>query len=104
MLGYTGEITVSDDHLIVVQRVTQNATDNASLQPMLDETEQRCGAPSGAALADSGFFSVDNLEQMEERNIDGYVPDSNLACEMNLGGAAADGLVLRLIAGCAPSC
>ena len=85
VLGYTGEITVSDDHLIVAQRVTQNATDNASLQPMLDQTEQRCGAPPAAALADSGFFSIKNLEQMEQRNVDGYVPDSNLACELNLG-------------------
>ena len=52
---------------------------------MLDEVERRCGAPPGAALADSGFFSIDNLEMMEQRNIDGYVPDSNLACELNLG-------------------
>jgi hypothetical protein len=84
-LGYTGQIAVSDDHLIVAQRVTQNATDNHSLVPMIDEVNQRCGAPPGAALADSGFFSVANLEQMEEQNIDGYVPDSNLACELNLG-------------------
>jgi transposase len=86
VLGYTGEIAVSDDHLIVAQRVTQNATDNQSLEPMLDQTEQRCGAPPGAALADSGFFSIDNLEQMEQRNIDAYVPDSNMARALNLGG------------------
>jgi transposase len=85
VLGYTGEIAVSDDHLIVAQRVTQNVTDNGSLEPMLDQTEQRCGAPPGAALADSGFFSIDNIEQMEQRNIDAYVPDSNLASELNLG-------------------
>ena len=85
MLGYSGEIAVSDDHLIVAQRVTQNATDNASLQPMLDEVEQRCGAPPAAALADSGFFSIANLKQMEERNIDAYVPDSNMARALNLG-------------------
>jgi len=84
-LGFTGEIAVSDDHLIVAQRVTQNATDNGSLQPMLEQVEQRCGAPPGAALADSGFFSVRNLEQMEQHNVDGYVPDSNLACALNLG-------------------
>src|ERR1035437_8542733 len=84
-LGYTGEIAVSDNHLIVAQRVTQNATDNGSLLPMIDEVKQRCGARPGAALADSGFFSVANLEQMEQQNIDGYVPDSNLACELNLG-------------------
>ena len=85
VLGYTGEIAVSDDHLIVAQRVTRNATDNASLAPMLDEVEQRCGAPPRQALADSGFFSIANLEQMEQRNIDAYVPDSNMARALNLG-------------------
>jgi transposase len=85
VLGYSAEIAVSDDHLIVAQRVTQNATDNGSLEPILSQTEQRCGAPPGAALADSGFFSIDNLEQMEQRNIDGYVPDSNMARALNLG-------------------
>jgi len=84
-LGYTGEIAVSDDHLIVAQRVTQNAADNASLAPMIDQLTERCGAPPGAVLADSGFFSVENLEQMEQHNLDAYVPDSNLACELNLG-------------------
>ena len=87
VLGYSAEIAVSDDHPIVAQRVTQNATDNASLVPMVDQVEQRCGAPPGAALADSGFFSVDNLNQMEQRNIDAYVPDSNMARALNLGTA-----------------
>jgi len=85
VLGYTAEIAVSDDHLIVAQRVTQNATDNASLELMIDQTEQRCGAPPGAALADSGFFSIDNLNRLEQRNIEAYVPDSNLARALNLG-------------------
>jgi transposase len=87
VLGYSAEIAVSDDHPIVAQRVTQNATDNASLAPMVDQVEQRCGAPPGAVLADSGFFSIDNLEQMEQRNIDAYVPDSNMARALNLGTA-----------------
>jgi hypothetical protein len=86
VLGYSAEITVSDDHLIVAQRVTQNVTDNGSLVPMVDQTEKRCGAPPGAALADSGFFSIDNLNQMEQRNIDAYIPDSNMARALNLGG------------------
>jgi transposase len=85
VLGYSAEIAVSDDHLIVAQRVTQNATDNASLHPMLDQVEQRCGTPPGQVLADSGFFSIENLNQMEQRNIDAYVPDSNMARALNLG-------------------
>ena len=85
VLGYSAEIAVSDDHLIVAQRVTGNAADNDSLAPMLEQIEQRCGAPPGAAVADSGFFSIENLEHMERHNIDGYVPDSNMARAMNLG-------------------
>ena len=85
VLGYSAEIAVSDDHLIVAQRVTQNATDNASLEPMLDQAEQRCGTQPQQALADSGFFSIDNLEQLEQRHIDAYVPDSNMARALNLG-------------------
>jgi transposase len=85
VLGYSAEIAVSDDHFIVAQRVTQNATDNESLAPMADQVEQRCGARPEAALADSGFFSIDNLEQMEKRNIDAYLPDSNMAQALNLG-------------------
>ena len=62
------EISVSDDHLIVAQRVTQNITDNDSLEPMVDQVKQRCRAQPGAALADSGFFSINNLKAMEQRN------------------------------------
>lgn len=84
-LGYTGEIAVSDDHLIVAQRVTQNAADNASLLPMVEQTVERCGSPPGQILADSGFFSIENLKQMEAQKLDAYVPDSNLARSLNLG-------------------
>jgi hypothetical protein len=85
VLGYSAEIAVSDDHLIVAQRVTQNVTDNQSLLPMLHEVEQRCSQPPEVVLADSGFFSIDNLNQMEQRNIDAYLPDSNMARALNLG-------------------
>jgi transposase len=85
VLGYSAEIAVSDDHLILAQRVTQNATDNASLVPMIDEVEQSCGDRPEQILADSGFFSIENLNQLEQRNIDAYVPDSNMAQALNLG-------------------
>jgi hypothetical protein len=41
VLGYTAEIAVSDDHLIVAQRVTQAAADNHSLLPLVDQSRQR---------------------------------------------------------------
>jgi transposase len=99
-LAYTGEIAVSDDHLIVAQRVTQNATDNASLLPMVEQTVERCGSPPGQILADSGFFSIENLKRMEAQNLDIYVPDSNLARSLNLGvrcrGKACAGVHRRM--------
>ena len=80
------EITVSDDHFIVAQRVTQNVTDNDSLAAHAGPGRASAAARRRAqALADSGFFSVDNLNQMEQRNIDAYVPDSNMARALNLG-------------------
>ena len=36
-LGYTAELAVSDDHVIAAARVTQNATDNAALVPLVEE-------------------------------------------------------------------
>ena len=87
-LGYSAEIAVSDDHLIVAQRVTQNASDQDSLQPMVEQAEQRCGQSASAVLADSGFFSGENVRQLESRGIAVYVPDPILAHELNTGKRA----------------
>lgn len=90
VLGYTGEIAVSEDHLIVAQRVTAQSTDNASLVPMVELVKTSCGSPPGRVIADSGYYSNHNTEQMEALGIDAYVPDSNLARELNLGHRADD--------------
>lgn len=82
-LGYTGALAVSEDHLIVAQRVGQEATDHASLLPLLDRVEEGCGERAQRVSADSGFFSLQNLRGLETRGVDGYVPDSNLARELN---------------------
>jgi hypothetical protein len=88
VLGYTGELAVSDDHFIVGQRVTQNATDNGSLVPMVDEVERLCKARPEKVSADAGFFSGRALHELAERGIDTYVPDNNLSHEMNTGEVA----------------
>jgi hypothetical protein len=90
VLGYTGEIAVSEDHLIVAQRVTAQSTDNASLVPMVELVKTNCGSPPGRVVADSGYYSNHNAEQMEALGIDAYVPDSNLARELNLGHQTDD--------------
>jgi transposase len=88
-LGYTPEMAVSDDHIIVATRVTQHATDNGSLVPMVEEVERQCGARPEKVTADSGFFSGRALYEMKERGIDLYVPDNNLRHEMCTGQRAA---------------
>ena len=88
MLGYTAEIVVSEDHFIVAQRVTQNKNDNQTLVPLVEAVERQCGERPQRVLADCGFFSNQNLREMAERGIAAYVPDPNLARELNTGKRA----------------
>jgi transposase/IS5 family transposase len=85
VLGYTATVAVSEDHLIVAQQVSTASNDNGLLVPMVEAVERECGERPAQALADSGFFSQGNLEQMEQRKIDAYVPDSHLGRELNCG-------------------
>lgn len=87
-LGYSAEMAVSEDHLIVAQRVTQNASDNASLLPLVDEASRQCRGKPIRVSADTGFFSLENLHGLRQRDIDGYVPDPNLSYEMKGHGKA----------------
>jgi transposase len=88
-LGYTGEIAVSQDHFIVTERVTQSKADNRALVPLVDAVTESCGQAPGSVLADAGFSSQSNLEAMEVRGIDAYIPDSNLSSELK-GNVSAD--------------
>jgi transposase/IS5 family transposase len=87
-LGYTAEIAVSEDHLIVAQRVTLNRCDVPALVPLVEEVEQRTGARPEKVLADGGFYSNENVRDLEDRGIEIYVPDPNLARELNTGKRA----------------
>ena len=82
-LGYTVDLAVSDDHLIVAERTTQATSDSASLLPLVDQVQQTCGEWPEQVSADSGFFSVRNLAELEKRNVEGYVPDAHLVGELN---------------------
>ena len=95
-LGYTADLAVSDDHVIVATRVTQNATDNGSLLAMVEEVERQCRARPEKVTGDSGFFSGQALRVMKERGIDLYLPDNNLRHEMRTG-ERAEGIGQRRI-------
>jgi len=96
VLGYKATVAVSADHLIVAQQVSQQSADNELLVPMVERVQQECGEVPRQVSADSGFFTQENLCEMEKREIDAYLPDSHLAHELNRGkrprghGAARD--------------
>lgn len=85
VLGYTGTVAVSEDYLIVGQQVSQAGADNELLAPMVERVEQECGERPQQVSADSGFFTQANVQAMQERGIDAYVPDAHLAHELNRG-------------------
>jgi transposase len=95
-LGYTADLAVSDDHVIVATRVTQNATDNGSLLAMVEEVERQCRARPEKVTGDSGFFSGQAVREMKQRGIDLYLPDNNLRHEMRTG-ERAEGIGRRRI-------
>ncbi len=86
VLGYTATLAASEDHLIVEQRVSQKATDNGLLVPVVEAVKRRCGESPGQVSADSGFFALEDLQVLAQQKIDAYVPDSNLARVLNWGG------------------
>ena len=86
VLGYTVTVAASEDQVIVEQRVTQETTDSNALLPTLEGVKRRCGKLPDKTVADSGFFALDPLKELEKKELDVYVPDSNLARMLNRGG------------------
>ena len=56
---------------------------------MAEEVERCCRQRPRRVLADSGFYSNQNVNTLEQRGMRVYVPDPNLAGEMH-GGRAAE--------------
>lgn len=89
VLGYTADIAVSEDHFIVAQRVTQQAHDSGSLTPMTEQVGRRCGKKPDLVTADCGFYQTEQIKGLQDQSLAVYVPDSNLAAELN-GGPPAE--------------
>jgi hypothetical protein len=53
-------------------------SDSASLLFLVDEVNRTCQVWPDQVSAESGFFSVPNLIEVEKRYIEGYVPNAQL--------------------------
>ena len=81
-LGYTCELAVSDDHVVVAQRVHQAPSDSGSLNQMTNLIKRQSKRKPKAVVADSGYYSMDQIGKVEKKKIEAYVPDKLLAKEL----------------------
>jgi hypothetical protein len=57
---------------------SQTTSDAASLLSPVERVWQSCRARPLEVSPDSGFFSVWNLRDLEQREIEGFLPDAHL--------------------------
>ncbi len=72
--GYNGQAAVDGKHqIIVAHRLTQNASDQDGLLPLIDATAVNAGRLPDEVSADNGFCSEANLAGLVQRGVRGYV-------------------------------
>ena len=71
---YNAQIAVDEaEQIIVATHITQSASDVAQLEPLMDAIEKNTGEVPRKVLADAGYRSESNLQDLEERGIEGFV-------------------------------
>ena len=81
--GYNANAMVDDQNQIITSaQVFGSGTDTKAMAPMLEETKKNLEAAGLQAplegktvSADTGYYSVENLEACEDEKVDAYVPD-----------------------------
>ena len=72
--SYNAQMAVDGENQLVVETgVTNNASDQGQLLPMIDGAAAVCGEAHGQVLADAGYGNEQDLRELEERGVDGYV-------------------------------
>lgn len=78
-LGYTGELAMSDDHIVVARRVHQKPVDNRSLHEMTKLVQRQSRKKPPLVVADCGYHSMPQIHTVERNGIEVYVADQVLA-------------------------
>lgn len=75
--AYNAQAAVdAQEQVIVATEVTNQSYDFDHLLPMVDQTEANTEASINVLTADAGYSCADNLEKLENRQIDAYIPDA----------------------------
>jgi transposase len=73
--AYNGQAAVDADHQIIVAcNLTNQAADSPHLGDMIESAEGNTGKKPEEVSADAGYFSSDNIEMVEQKGINGYIP------------------------------
>lgn len=75
--GYNCQAAVTESGIIVAGEAVTEANDRNQLKPVIEQTESNTQEKVKEVAADCGYGSYTNYEYPEQREIDGYVPDSN---------------------------
>jgi len=81
-LSYNYQVAVDGDSgIIVASLVSQDPTDHQLLQPMIEQVEENLDPlPKGTIIpADNGYFSGENLRFLEEKGLNGHIPNKKQA-------------------------
>ena len=80
-LNYSCQTAISDDGIIVSAYTNNCASDRTSTIPSVNDAEQITGQTYNEILADSGYATFDNYEELYNRNKIIYIPDQQMNAE-----------------------
>jgi len=75
--GYNCQAAVTEEGFIVAAEAATDANDRNQLKPMVEQTESNTQEAVKETAADSGYGSYSNYEYLEQKGIDGYIPDDH---------------------------
>jgi len=82
---YNCQITADvESKVIVAADVSRAPTDYEELRPQLDQTCSNTGQKPEKVVADNGYYTIDNLADLEQREIEGYIPSGPQARDAKL--------------------
>jgi hypothetical protein len=61
--------------LIVGQTVTQAANDKQQMVPLIETIQEQSGQKPKEVLADSGYYSEENLKYLVNRRMEGFIAE-----------------------------
>ncbi|MEO1924877.1 MAG: transposase [Gammaproteobacteria bacterium] len=71
---------------IVAEETTQDGNDSQQLSPMLEKAQEILGVETLTGLADSGYYSHQQIKACEDENISVYVPIPNYPAPAKIPG------------------